>query len=169
MAHAKEKTPATGSFRKSDREFVMTRTFNAPRKLVFKAYTDPEAIPEWWGPRNLVTRVEKMDVRVGGTWRYIQRAPNGNEYAFNGVYKEIVAPSKVVSTFEFEGMPGHIVVDTVTLEEVNGKTTITVLSLFQSKEDLDGMLQSGMEGGANESYERFEELLASYMKTESIN
>jgi uncharacterized protein YndB with AHSA1/START domain len=169
MAHTKDQKNVTGSYRKSDCEFVMTRTFNAPRKLVFKAYTDPEAVPQWWGPRDLVTVVDKMDVRIGGTWRYIQRASNGNEYAFNGTYKEIIPPSKVVSTFEFEGMPGHIVTDTVTFEEHKGQTTITVLSLFQSKEDLDGMLQSGMEGGANESYERFEELLATYGNEQPVN
>jgi uncharacterized protein YndB with AHSA1/START domain len=157
------KTNATGSsFRKGDREFVMTRIFDAPRDLVFEAYTDPEAIPQWWGPAEMTTVVDKMDVKPGGVWRYVQRKPDGKAYAFNGVYKEIVPPSKLVSTFEFEGMPGHIVVDTVIFEAIGNQTKITVTSLFASKEDLEGMMQSGMEDGATESYDRFEELLTTY-------
>ena len=144
----------------SDLEIAMTRVFNAPRELVWKALTDPEAIPQWWGPRYLTTVVDKMDVRVGGAWRYVQHDPDGNEHAFNGVYKEIVPPERLVYTFEFEPMPGHIVVDHVTLDEVEGKTRVTVTSRFDSVEDRDGTLNSGMEGGATESWDRLAELLA---------
>lgn len=101
----------------SDREIVMTRVFHAPRELVFKAYTDPDLIPQWWGPRRFITTVDKMDVRPGGAWRYLQRGPDGNEYGFNGVYRELVPPERLVSTFEFEGMPGHVVLDTATFED----------------------------------------------------
>ncbi len=143
----------------SDREIVMERVFNAPRELVFKAYTDPDLIPKWWGPRYLTTTVDKMDVRVGGVWRFVQRDAQGQESAFNGVYREIVPPERLSYTFEFEGMPGHVVIETVTFEEHAGKTRTTVTSLFQSKEDRDGMIQSGMEEGANDSQERLAELL----------
>ncbi len=145
----------------SDREITMTRVFDAPRELVFKAYTDPNRIPQWWGLRSSATTVDKMDVRPGGVWRFIQRDTAGNEFGFNGEYREILPPERLVSTFEFEGMPGHIVVDTATFEELpGGKTRLTVTSLFASVEDRDGMLASGMEGGANETWDRLTELLA---------
>ena len=144
----------------SDREIVMTRVFDAPRALVFKACTDPDAIPRWWGWRTSTTTVDKMDVRPGGAWRFVQRDAEGNEYAFHGVFREIMPPERVVWTFEFEGMPGHVSVDTMTLEERDGRTTLTSTSLFESAEDRDGMLNSGMEAGAAETYDRLAELLA---------
>jgi len=145
----------------SDREIVMERVFNAPRELVFKAYTDPNLIPKWWGPRRYTTTVDKMDVKVGGVWRFVQRDVAGNEYAFNGEYREIAPPKRLSYTFEFEGMPGHVLLETVTFEEHDGQTKVTVTSLFRSAEDRDGMLQSGMEQGANESQDRLAELLGS--------
>jgi uncharacterized protein YndB with AHSA1/START domain len=144
----------------SEREIVMTRVFNAPRELVFKAYTDPELIPRWWGPRRYTTTVDKMDVRVGGVWRFVQRDAAGNMYAFNGAYREIVPPERLSYTFEFEGQPGHILVETVIFEEHDGQTKVTVTGSFESVEDRDGMLHSGMEAGANESNDRLAELLA---------
>ncbi len=143
----------------SDREIVMERFFNAPRTLIFKAYTDPNLIPKWWGPRQYTTTVDKMDVRVGGAWRFVQRDADGNVYAFNGEYREIAPPDRLSYTFEFEGMPGHVLLETVNFEERDGKTKLTVTSLFQSAEDRDGMLQSGMEQGASESQDRLAELL----------
>jgi uncharacterized protein YndB with AHSA1/START domain len=100
-----------------------------------------------------------MDVRVGGAWRFLSFDADGNESGFHGVYQEVVPPKKLVSTFEYEGMPGHVVVDTATFEDRAGKTKITVRSLFQTKEDRDGMLATGMEGGASESWDRLDELL----------
>ena len=143
----------------SDREILMTREFDAPRELLFKAYTDPAAIPHWWGPRKYAVTVEAMDVRVGGAWRYISRDADGAEFAFNGVYREIAPPERIVSTFEFEGMPGHISVETMVLEDIEGKTRMTVTSAFDSQADRDGMLQSGMEQGAGESYARLDAYL----------
>jgi uncharacterized protein YndB with AHSA1/START domain len=143
----------------TDREIVMERTFDAPRARVFEVYTDPKLIPLWWGPRRYTTTVDKMDVRAGGVWRYISRGADGTEYAFNGVYREIRRPERLVSTFEFEGMPGHIVVDTATFEERGGKTKVTVTSRFESVEDRDGMLKTGMEEGAAETWDRLAELL----------
>src|SRR5438128_7328723 len=143
----------------SDREIVGSRIMDAPPELVFKAYTDPELIPRWWGPRRYATTVDKMDVRPGGVWRYISRGADGTEFAFHGTYREIKRPERLVSTFEFEGMPGHVVVDTATFEERGWKTQVTVTSRFESVEDRDGMLKSGMEDGAAETWDRLAELL----------
>jgi uncharacterized protein YndB with AHSA1/START domain len=141
-------------------EIVMKRTFDAPRDLVFRTITDPDLIPRWWGPRYLTTTVDEMDVRPGGRWRYVQRAPDGQEHAFRGVYHDITAPDGFVCTFEYEGVPGHVLLETVTLEEVDGKTTMTEQSVFQSVADRDGMVAAGMESGAVEMMDRLEELLA---------
>src|SRR2546421_10417513 len=102
-------------------DIVMTRVFDAPRELVFKAYTDPAQVSQWWGLRSHTTRVDAMDVRPGGTWRFVDRDPDGNEYGFHGVYHEVAPPERLVSTFEFEGMPGHVVLETVTFEDVQGE------------------------------------------------
>ena len=143
----------------SDREIVMTRTFDAPRELVWEALSKPEHMREWWGPRGFTMPVCEMDFRVGGAYRFVQRGPDGAEYGFRGEYREIVPPERIGWTFEFEGMPGSISVDTMTLTEEDGKTTITTMSLFDSVEQRDGMLQSGMETGAAETYDRLAELL----------
>jgi uncharacterized protein YndB with AHSA1/START domain len=140
---------------------TMSREFNAERERVWKVYTDPDLIPRWWGPRYLTTTVDKMDLRVGGVWRYIQKDPDGNIHAFNGVYKEVDAPKRLVSTFEYEPMAGHISTDASTFEELpDGRTRLTTYSTFSSLEDLEGMVQSGMESGAIETWDRVEELLA---------
>jgi len=143
-------------------EMIITREFDAPRELVFKACTDPELVPQWWGPRRLSTIIDKMDVTSGGQWRFIQQDAEGNEYNFHGVYHEIVAPERIIDTFEFEGLPekGHVAMETLRLEELpGGRTRLTTQSVFQSVADRDGMLQSGMEEGVNEGYERIDELL----------
>jgi uncharacterized protein YndB with AHSA1/START domain len=141
-------------------EIVMTRVFDAPRELDFKAHTDPKLIPQWWGPRRFTTTVERMDAKMGGIWRFVQQDANGNEYAFHGVYHEVASPERLVQTFEFEGMPGHVLLETATFEEFEGKTKLTSRSVFQSVEDRDGMLQTDMEEGAAESWNRLAELLA---------
>jgi uncharacterized protein YndB with AHSA1/START domain len=142
-------------------EIIMARVFDAPRELVFTTMTDPTLIPQWWGQRHSTTTVDKMDVRAGGLWRYVQRDQHGNEFAFHGVYHSITAPEQVIDTFEFEGMPGHVILETMTLEaQADGKTKVTVSSVFQSVADRDGMLSSGMADGTNESYDRLDELLA---------
>ncbi len=143
----------------TDREIVMTRVFDAPRELVFKAHVDPEAIPRWWGPRRYTTIVDKMDLRPGGVWRFVQRDQEGNEFAFNGVYREIVPPERLVLTFEFEGMPGHVAVNTAIFEDLGGKTRLTTTQLFEHVADRDGMIQSGMESGAIETWDRLTEYL----------
>ncbi|MFO7323410.1 MAG: SRPBCC family protein [Chloroflexota bacterium] len=138
---------------------ILTRDFDAPRELVFRAFTDPTLVPKWWGPRGSETTVDKMEVRPGGIWRYVHSNPDGSEDAFHGVYHDVVAPERLVFTFEYEGMPGHVLLETVVLEERDGKTHVTDTSVFQSVEDRDGMLQSGMEEGATDSWDRLSELL----------
>lgn len=140
-------------------EILMTREFDAPRDLVFKAFTDPTLVPRWWGPGYLTTVVDQMDARMGGIWRYVQHTPDGAEIAFRGVYHQVTAPERLVYTIEFEGMPGHIGLETVTFEDLNGRTRIIDSGIFQTVADRDGMIASGMEGGARETWDRFEELL----------
>jgi uncharacterized protein YndB with AHSA1/START domain len=146
--------------RVSDTELLLTREFDAPRDLVWKAMTDPALMSRWWGPRKYKTVVDTMDVRPGGKWRMRNIAADGGEHAFRGEYREIVPPERVVMTFEYEPLPGHISVETMTLTERDGRTLLTVRDQFASKEDLDGMVNSGMESGARETYERLDELLA---------
>jgi uncharacterized protein YndB with AHSA1/START domain len=140
-------------------EIVITHIFDAPRELVWNVYTDPKLMPRWWGPRILNTTVDQMDMRPGGIWRIVQRAPDGTEFGFHGVYHDIQPPERIVDTFEFEGMPGHVLLETITFEDFEGKTKVTNTSIFQSVEDRDGMLNSNMDEGVTESNDRFAELL----------
>ncbi len=140
-------------------EIIMTRVFDAPRDLVFKVMTDPKHIPQWWGKRDHTTIVNKMDARPGGQWHYVERTSEGSEYGFFGVYHAVVSPQRLVYTYEFDGMSGHVGLVTVTFEEEGSKTKLTETSLFPSVEDRDAVIQSGMEEGANETYDRFDELL----------
>jgi uncharacterized protein YndB with AHSA1/START domain len=139
-------------------EIVITRVFDAPRELVFRTSMDPNLIPKWWGPKSLTTTVDKMDVRPGGVWRYVQRDADGNEFAFHGVYHEI-SKKRLVQTMEFKGMSGHVLLEIVTFEDIDGKTKLTEKSVFESVEDRDGMLKSGMEEGAKETMDRLAELV----------
>lgn len=142
-------------------EIVTKMTFNAPRELIFKAHIDPDLIPQWYGPRYLTTVIDVLDARAGGSWRFLNHDPEGNVYAFHGVYHDVVAPDRIVQTFEYEGMPGHVVMETSIFEDLGGgKTRVVTQSVFQSIEDRDGMAASGMEVGINEGYERMNELLA---------
>jgi uncharacterized protein YndB with AHSA1/START domain len=140
-------------------EVIMTREFNAPRELVFKVMTDPALVSIWWGSNSTTTIVDQMDVRMGGIWRYVSRDDDGNEFVMRGVYHEILAPERMVYTFEWEGMLGHIMLETVTFEERDGKTLITDAAVFQSLADRDGMVEMGMAEGAAETWDRLEELL----------
>ena len=143
----------------SDREIAMTRVFDAPRDLVFQAHSSCEHMSHWWGPRGYKFVSCEIDFRSGGAWRIVHAGPDGDEYAFRGEYREIIRPERIVWTFEFEGMPGHVSVETMTLEEHDGKTTLAAMSVFDSVEARDGMLQSGMESGAAETYDRLDEYL----------
>jgi uncharacterized protein YndB with AHSA1/START domain len=146
----------------SDREIRIEREFDAPRDRVFALMTDPKLVPEWYGPRDMTTVVDHMDVRPGGSWRFVAKSSDGSEMAFHGEYREVTPPERLVQTFGWEGMPGHASVETAVFEEIDGgRTKITVTSVFETTEDRDGMLGSGMESGMNETYDRFDELLAS--------
>ncbi|HEV2405014.1 MAG TPA: SRPBCC family protein [Ktedonobacterales bacterium] len=140
-------------------QILMSREFDAPRELVYRAYTDPTLLVRWLGPRRMAMTIDRYEVRDGGRWRYTHRDDNG-EYGFHGVFHGDPSPERIVQTNEFEGMPGHVSLDTLTLEERDGKTLMRANSVFQSVEDRDGMVQSGMEEGFNESMERLDELLA---------
>jgi uncharacterized protein YndB with AHSA1/START domain len=142
----------------SDKEIVMTREFDAPRELVFEAHSSCEHISQWWGPRKYEVAKCELDFRPGGKWRIVHRDPDGQEFAFRGEYREIVRPERIVWTFEFEGMPGATV-ESFTLEERDGKTLFTSTSVFDTVEQRDGMLESGMESGAAESMDRLDEYL----------
>jgi uncharacterized protein YndB with AHSA1/START domain len=141
-------------------EIQITRSFDAPRELVYKAFTDPDAVRRWWGQRDTETVVDRLEARAGGQWRFVERSGDGDEHGFHGVYHEATAPERIVYTFEWEGMPGHVLLETITFEEQDGKTRMTDTSVFQSVADRDGMLQSGMESGAAESLDRLDEYLA---------
>lgn len=154
-------------------DLFITREFDAPRDLVFRAHTDPNLLPQWMGPRRLAMRLETFDPRGGGRWRFISKDTDGSEYGFHGVFHEVTAPERIIQTFEFEGLPetGHVMLETLRLEALPGnRTRLVAQSVFQSSADRDGMVQSGMETGVNEGYERLDELLAelrlSTVKTE---
>lgn len=143
----------------SDRETVITRIFNAPRRLVFEAWTKPEHVRRWYGLRSLTLTVCEIDLRPGGAWRYVLQAPDGSEYAFSGVYREIVPPERLVYTEGYEAIPGADYLVTTTFDEQDGKTTLTSRLLYKSKEHRDGHLNSGMEPGMRETLDRLAELV----------
>ena len=158
MANKTEITAEPGQL-----QILVTREFDAPRELVFKAHTDPTLYSRWLGPRELKMTLEKFEPRNGGIWRYIHEDPAGNKFAFHGVYHEVLAPERIIGTFEFEGLPetGHVILGTTKFEALPGnRTKLTSQSVFQSLADRDGMIRSGMERGLNDSYERLDELLA---------
>jgi uncharacterized protein YndB with AHSA1/START domain len=144
----------------AEREIRVERLFDAPRDRVFAAYTDPALIPEWYGPRGTTTIVATMDVRAGGSWRFVTRDADGSETGFRGTYREVTPPERIVQTFEWEGMPGHISVETAVFEDLGDRTKVTTTSIFHTPEERDGMLAFGMERGLNETYQRLDELLA---------
>jgi len=140
-------------------DIVFKRTFDAPREIVFRALTDPNLIPNWWGPRKYETIVDVQESKAGGRWRYLNRNnESGEEFGFHGVYHE-VTPERVVQTNEFEGYPGSVALETATLEERDGKTYFTAVSLAPSVEVRDAMVASGMEAGARETCDRLDELV----------
>ena len=144
-----------------DREIRIERIFNAPRDRVWRAMTDPELVAQWWGRGNKLV-VERMEVQPGGHWRFVEHSPDG-VHGFEGRFSEVTPPERVVQTFEWDGMPGHVALETATLEDLgDGRTRLVNTSLFMTAEDRDGMMQSGMEGGLNESYAALDKLLANW-------
>ena len=156
---AKNKTTITAEPGKQ--ELFVTREFDARRELVFKAHTDPNLFVQWLGPRGLTTTLEGFEPTSGGSWRFVQKDTDGNEYGFHGVFHEVL-PERIIQTFEFEGLPdgGHVVLEALTFEELpNGRTRLTSQSVYRSVADRDGMVQAGMETGVVEGYERLDEIL----------
>src|SRR4029077_19807020 len=151
-------------FEPGSHEITMTRIFDAPRELVLDAMTDPKLTPQRWGPRHHWTKVDKMDPRTGGSWRFINGDSSGNEYGFQGVYHLVDAPERGVQTCEFEGAPGHVALETMRLEDLGGKTRLVQQSVFQTVADRDMMLQTGMQTGATETNDRLAELLVELSK-----
>lgn len=141
----------------SDVEVTMVRVFDAPRELVFAAHARCEHLKHWWGRGNPLDC--EMDFRPGGRYRFVEHAPDGR-HAFHGEYLEIKEPERIVQTFEYEGMPGHVCVETLELTEEDGRTTVTSVTRFDTKEERDGMVASGMEVGARESYDALDTYLA---------
>jgi uncharacterized protein YndB with AHSA1/START domain len=139
---------------------VISRDFDAPRDLVYRAYTEPELLVQWVGPRELITTVDSFDVRDGGRWRYVQRDPAGNDHGFHGIFHGTPSPDRIVQTFEYEGVPGHVMLQTTTFDERDGSTQVRVVASFQSVANRDGMVASGMERGVRDGDERLGELLA---------
>jgi uncharacterized protein YndB with AHSA1/START domain len=152
-------TPRVTVSTPSDREIRVERIFAAPRELVWRAMTDPALVAQWWGRGNRL--VIERDERVrGGHWRYVEHA-GGESHGFEGRYAEVVPPERVVRTFEWDGMPGHVALETATLEDLgDGRTRLVSVSLFHTVADRDGMLHSGMEGGIAQSYAALDRVLA---------
>ena len=142
-------------------QILMSAEFDAPRELLFRAYTDPELLVQWLGPRDLTMTIDCLESRDGGRWRFVHRNAEGVEFGFRGVFHGTPSVDGIVRTFEFEGVPGHVSLETLTFEERGGKTLVRTNAVFQTVEDRDGAIQSGMEEGLNESMERLDELIAS--------
>jgi uncharacterized protein YndB with AHSA1/START domain len=142
----------------TDRTIHVERMFNASRDRVWKAMTDPKLLAQWWGRGNKLV-IEKLEVKRGGHWRFVEHA-DGQEHGFEGRYREVTPPERMSMTFEWDGMPGHVIVQTIELQEVGREQTkMTATSMFFTQEDRDGMMSSGMEGGMNESYAALDRVL----------
>jgi uncharacterized protein YndB with AHSA1/START domain len=145
----------------SDTQILITRRFDAPKHLVYRAWTTPELVKRWWGAGRGEVTVAEIDLRVGGRWRYVSVTPGGLEVAFSGEYREIVPDERLVSTEVYEAMPEHATLNTLTLVEQDGRTTLTVLVDHDSRQSRDGQLQSGMEAGLQDALRLLEQVAAS--------
>jgi uncharacterized protein YndB with AHSA1/START domain len=135
-------------------EILITREFDAPRELVFEAYTDPKLIVQWLGPRDLTMTIDRFDIKSGGSYRYIHER-KGEKFGFHGVCHEVLVPERIIQTFEFEGLPekGHVALETTRFTALpNSRTLVVTQSLFQSVADRDGMIESGAERGVREGH-----------------
>ncbi len=142
----------------SDREIRIERIFNASRERLWKAFTDPKLVAQWWGRGNRLV-VERLEVERGGHWRFVEHTDQGPQ-GFEGRFREVTPPERLVQTFEWDGMPGHVMVDTVTFEDLgDGRTRVITVSLAHTTEERDGVITSGMEQGLNQSYEALDRLL----------
>jgi len=148
-------------------ELFIVREFDAPRELVFEAFTDPAYLIDWLGPKDMTMAIDHYNATSGGSYRYTHTDTKGNAYSFSGVIHEIAAPERAIQTFEFEGLPekGHVSLDTALFDVLPGnRTRLTIQSVFRSVADRDGMVMSGMEGGLSEGFERLDGLLQKLTK-----
>jgi uncharacterized protein YndB with AHSA1/START domain len=139
---------------------VITREFDAPPARVFRAHTDPDLVVQWLGPRGLTMRIDRFDARTGGSYRYVHTDDDGNDYGFHGVFHEVRPDERIVQTFTYEGAPDGVMLETMTLEDLGGRTRLVGKSICASLEERDAMVASGMEHGVREGYEQLDELLA---------
>jgi len=147
---------------KGVQEFFITREFEAPREMVFKAFSEPELLLQWLGGCDMTLHIEHLDNRSGGSYRFLHCTATGQEFGFNGVIHDVTAPERIIRTFEFEGLPesGHVSLETATFEALpNQRTKLTIHSVFKSVADRDGMVAAGMENGVVISHQRLDELL----------
>lgn len=136
------------------------REFAAPAALLFRAHTEPDLLARWLGPHRYEMIVDRYDVRDGGSYRYVHRGEDGTEHGFRGVFHGPQTVEGMLQTFEYEGAPGHVSLESLRFDEQAGRTTIRIHAVYQSVEDRDAMIENGMEGGVNEGYERLEALVA---------
>lgn len=157
-ARVKEQAGPSRVTTSADREIRTERLFNAPRERVWRAFTDPTLLAQWWGRGHKLV-IERMEVQRGGHWRFVEQAPDG-VHGFEGRYREVTPPGRLAMTFEWDGMPGYVVVTTATFEDLgDDRTKVITTSLFHTTEERDGMLSSGMEQGLNQSYAALDKLL----------
>lgn len=161
MTAAAKSPPRATITKPSDREIRIERIFDAPRDRVWRALSDPNLIAQWWGRGNKLV-IEKFELEKGGHWRFVEHSPQG-VHGFEGRFREVTPPGRVVQTFEWDGMPGYVVIETLELEDLgDGRTKLVNVSLFHTSEERDGMLESGMEEGLNQSYVALDRVLASF-------
>ena len=143
----------------SDREVHIERVFDAPRELVWRAFTEPELVAQWWGRGNKLV-IERLEVERGGHWRFVEHSDQG-VHGFEGRFREVSPPERLAWTFEWDGMPGHVAIDTTEFEDLgDGRTKVITRSIFHTTEERDGMLDSGMQQGLDQSYAALDRLLA---------
>ena len=148
----------------TDEQILITREFDAPKRLVFQAYTTPELVKRWWGAKRGSVTVAEIDLRVGGNWRYVGVTDEGMEIAFHGEYREIVPNERIVSTEAFEGIPdpdANATLNTATFAEDDGRTTLTILVEAPSKDVRDAIIESGMEDGLQDALDLLEQVAVS--------
>ena len=160
MATTKQQSRAAKVTTPSDREIHVVREFDAPRDRVWRAFTEPDLLAQWWGRGNTLV-VEKYELERGGHWRFVEHGPEG-AHGFEGRFREVTPQDRIVQTFEWDGMPAYVIVEDIRFEDLpDGRTRIVNTSLFHTTEERDGMLAAGMEGGMNESYAALDRLLKS--------
>ncbi len=157
--------PTTITAEPGKQELFITREFNASREDVYRAFSEPEFIVQWLGPRSMTTKIDYLDNRSGGSWRFLHTDPQGRTYSFNGAIHEVAAPHRMIRTFEFEQLPerGHVSLEFLTIEELGPEhSRISIQAVFRSVADRDGIIASGMEMGVKDGHERLDELFASW-------